>query len=173
MCAELKSELEAQRLIRQITDAFRNVKRPENSGFIHKDCSAGDDEDVSLFYKVRNWETMSSSLIEEGYAAKSFFSPEAFQFFIPAFMIWSIHNLRKSSAFVIDSTIYSLNPYKRNGLDDFSISKYAMLSESQKLAIICFLGFIRDNGKGWADTGAASMALDKFWNAGGECRGRS
>ncbi len=130
-------EAQVEVLIAAIEKAFAGVPFPGDHELLHSSCY--DDNDIKAFYGVTDWRTVSANVIQVEHAALSFFSPEAFQFYLPAFLIWILRNYSTTQAFVVDSTIYSLNPYTGAGLDAFVQSKFALFTCDQRGAVAQFL----------------------------------
>lgn len=150
-------------LIRSIGLAFGKVTHPGDARLLHVDCHE-DDADVRRFYGVENWKAIPDNDLIENYAALSFLSPEGFQFLIPAFMVWSLRQLGNSDAFALDSTIYSLNPFRRGHFNEFVSSRYRKLTKPQLQCVRSFLEFICEWGEGHCDARAAKRALADYWN---------
>ena len=70
-----------------------------------------------------------------------------FRHFIPAYMGFTLHRL-DSGAAAVDSTIWSLAPvfYEDAAIQDFTVSKFASFTESQRAAVIAFLEAVIETG---------------------------
>jgi hypothetical protein len=110
----------------------------------------------------RGWRDVPSKIIDTNNASLCFFSPQAFQYYLPAYLIWVLWNYRTSGSFTVDSTIYSLNP-ESGDTRRFVLSKFSLLAKPQRMAITAFLEFMRDHSDGHADAEAAEDALDSWW----------
>jgi hypothetical protein len=89
--------------------------------------------------------------------ALSFFTPQALNFYLPAFMIASL--LHPKQADVLPSEVCStLNPPKTEDIGNFKV-RMAVFNEGQKRAIQAFLMFARDN----LGIEEARHALHRFW----------
>jgi len=148
------------RLISRIEAAFADAKHPGDGRLLHPQCF--DNSDIRDFYGGVRWRQVPAEVIERNNASLCFFGPEAFRFYLPAFLLWTLRNYRTSDSFTVDSTIYSLDP----GQDDlraFILSKLSALTAPQREAVVAFLEFMRDHSDGHADAEAAARALDSFW----------
>ena len=90
-----------------ITEAFRHTNYPGDDKLLHP--SGNDDSDIISFYGQTSWQGVPDRIIEYENAALSCFSPEAFQFFLPRFMIHALEHY-DSEEIVTDHTIYALSP---------------------------------------------------------------
>ena len=146
-------------IVHLIEAAFARVAHPGDDKLLHPDCR--DDMDIVDFYGGVHWRDVAPDVVISGYAAPSFFSAEGFQFYLPAYMIWALRN-HDGPEIAIESTLIALDPGERDdALHDFQVSKFALITPRQRLAIVAFLEVFRDV----EDRGQyASLALDHYWN---------
>jgi hypothetical protein len=146
----------------QIDAAFGDARRPPDDQLLHERCM--DDNDIVRLYPVPHWREMPDDLVETEYAALSFLSPDGFRHFIPAYMGFTLRRL-DSGAAAVDSTIWSLAPvfYEDAAIQDFTVSKFATLSEPQREAIVAFLEAVIEIGDDYV-TEQAGKALS-WWRA--------
>ena len=77
---------------------------------------------------LRDWRALSDEFIVRNYATPSGFSAEAFQYHMPAFMVWSLKH-HDSIEYTPESTLRALDPDAYGeGLRDFQLSKFALLN---------------------------------------------
>ncbi len=142
-----------------IEAAFAPVAHPGDDRLLHPDCR--DDMDIVDFYGGIHWRDVASDVVISAYAAPCFFSPEGFQFYLPAFMIWALRN-HDCPEMAVESTLTALDPSERDDqLHDFQVSKFALITPRQRLAIVAFLKVfldVEDRGQ------YARLALDHYWN---------
>ena len=146
----------------QIDAAFRAARRPPDDELLHEQCM--DDNDIVRLYPVQHWRELPDELVESEYAALSFLSPDGFRHFIPAYMGFTLRRL-DSGAAAVDSTIWSLAPvfYEDPAIQDFTVSKYASFTESQRAAVIAFLEAVIETGDDYvADQAAKALS---WWRA--------
>lgn len=151
--------------IREIEDAFAGLTPPGDAALLHPQCM--DDGDVVDFYGAVDRRDLSDEAIIGNYAAPSFFSAEAFRYYMPAFMIWAL-NHADSIEYAPESTLRAFDPTSFDGspsLYDFQVSKYALFSAPQRRAVIRFLeAFAPD-----PDLGPIARAgLANYWRRAGE-----
>ena len=95
-------------IVNEIKGAFTDVPHPGDDLMLHPQCM--DDNDVEEFYGGIHWHDVPGEIIERNNASLCFFSPEAYRFYLPAYLIWVLNNFATSNSFTLDSTIYSLAP---------------------------------------------------------------
>lgn len=144
--------------IAEIEAAFAGLEPPGDDALLHPQCR--DDGDIVDFYGEVDRRDLSDEVIIRSYAAPSFFSAEAFRYYMPAFMIWSLAHA-DSVEFAPESTICAFDP---DGTDptlrDFQVSKFALFDAAQRTAVIRFLKtFARHPDLG----SLARAALDNYW----------
>jgi len=146
----------------QIDAAFGDASRPPDDELLHEQCM--DDSDIVRLYPVQHWRELPDELVESEYAALSFLSPDGFRHFIPAYMGFTLRRL-DSGAAAVDSTIWSLAPvfYEDPAIQDFTVSKFASFTESQRAAVIAFLEAVIETGDDYvADQAAKALS---WWRA--------
>ncbi len=148
-------------VIRQIEQAFADVAYPGDDEMLHPDCM--DDMDIAAYYGSVSWADLPATTIAQESAALSFVSPAGFQFLLPAYMIWTLRNLTSGWASV-EHTIWSLHPgWSRPELHDFQVSKFALISDEQRKAIIAFLAALAEEADDLGDD--ARSALESHWQS--------
>ena len=147
--------------IAEIEAAFAGLAPPGDDRLLHPQCM--DDGDVADFYGPLDRGQLTDDAITRNYAAPSFFSAEAFQYYMPAFMIWSL-NHHDAIEYAPEATIRAFDPTSDDpGLYDFQVSKFALFTERQRAAVIQFLrAFSTDPDLG----PIAEDALMNFWLRG-------
>jgi hypothetical protein len=147
-----------QATIVEIEDAFSGLDPPGDAQLLHPQCM--DDGDIADFYGELDRRQLSDDTIIGNYAAPSFFSAEAFQYYMPAFMIWSLRH-HDTIEYAPESTLRALDPTSGGpGLYEFQVSKYALFTRRQRAAVIRFLQVFSSD----PDLGPiADDALINYW----------
>ena len=126
-----------QTAIEQIESAFAGLAPPGDDKLLHPRCM--DDGDIVDFYGAPDWRRVSDETVIANYAAPSFFSAEAFQYYMPAFMVWSLRH-HDTIEYAPESTIHALDPTSGGeAMRAFQMSKYALFMPAQRQAVIRFL----------------------------------
>ena len=148
-------------VMRAIEMAFADNPYPADKGLLHPQCM--DDEDIRDFYGRTTWLNIPGEVIDRNNASLCFFSPEAYRFYLPAYLIWALRNFDSSDSFTVDSTIYSLTPGEGD-LRRFSLSKFALLDVDQRRAVLDFLKYLAEHGGGMVDQHAVQKAI-AYWSS--------
>lgn len=83
----------------------------------------------------QNWKEISGEIINYNYCSLPFFSPEGFQFILPAYMIYALEHLESN---VLDFVVYSLTaPLTSDRSTQFFLSKVDRFTNQQREAIGC------------------------------------
>ncbi len=145
-------------LVREIGEAFAGCAQPSDDELLHPDCM--DDVDVLEFYGGVRWQDMTDEMIVYGYAAPTAFSPKAFQYYLPAYLIWTLNNL-DSTEYAAESILLALDPgTEAEMLHDFRKSKFSLFTPAQVAVIKKFLWHVSTH----PDLGAiADRALVNYW----------
>lgn len=134
-----KHHLEA--LKQKIFASFENVPYPKGRIAPHEcdECN-----DVCKTFKNKNWKTISPEILEVNHGIIPLFSPEAFQYFLPAYLNFSLNNFYEYDT-VCQFTIYSISPSNKeiNELLDYWRSRFVHFSHEQMSCIYEFLDLAR------------------------------
>ena len=154
------SKPQARALIAEIEDAFGALEPPGDQALLHPQCM--DDVDTCHFYGAPRWQEVTAEILVPGYAAPSFFSAEAFRYYMPAYMVWALEN-PDSPEMAVESAIRAFDPsYDDPRLTAFQRSKFVLFDSAQRRTIIHFLEAFAASGDG-ALEGMARAALDAVW----------
>lgn len=142
-----------------IETAFAELHPPGDERLLHPRCM--DDGDIADFYGAPDWRDLEEESIVRNYAAPSFFSAEAFQYYMPAFMVWSLRHA-DSPEYAVEATLLAFDPDAAGeALRAFQLSKFVLFSDAQRRAVVCFLEtFAQDSGLG----SLAGAALRSHWS---------
>ncbi|MDH3738602.1 MAG: hypothetical protein OER92_05360, partial [Alphaproteobacteria bacterium] len=96
-----------ENLIEDINAAFAGLAPPGDDKLLHPECM--DDVDVLDFYGGLKREDLSDERVVYNYAALTAFSAEAFQYYLPRYMVWTLEN-RDSIEIAAESLLLALDP---------------------------------------------------------------
>lgn len=124
--------MQKDELISQIEEAFKDVPYPGDENIVDDPNHCPECEEVSEAFKGKHWKEVVSSL--HSFPDNIYLlTPEAYQFYLPAFLIYSI--LKDESDMRVDFTIHSFSFAKfRSQIELFSIE--------QKKVIKAFLEYM-------------------------------
>lgn len=143
--------------VEEIEAAFGGLAPPGDDALLHPQCR--DDNDIAEFYGAPDWRDLSDDFLVRNYAAPSFFSAEAFRYYLPAFMLWSLKNA-ESPEYLAEATLRAFDPGPAGApLHDFQASKFALFDSAQRRAVVAFLEAFR----GEAELGEIAQAALKYW----------
>lgn len=149
----------ADTLIAEIKQAFSATRMPSDDELLHPDCM--DDVDILEFYGGVEWQSLSDHQIVYSYAALTAFSALAFQYYLPAYLIWTLRN-KDSVEYASESTLLALDPgTEKEMLHDFRKSKFSRLDQAQVAVIRKFLQTLLEHD----DLGPLALsALENYWS---------
>lgn len=143
----------------QIEAAFGDLTPPGDDALLHPQCR--DDNDIAEFYGGPSRRDLSDAFLLRNYAAPSFFSAEAFRYYLPAFMAWSLKNA-ESPEYLAEATLRAFDPgAPGDPLHDFAVSKFALFDQAQRRAVVAFLEAFREEPELGEIAGAA---LAYYWS---------
>lgn len=173
-------------LVEQIERAFANVPYPGDNGICAGLTDAerrlGTEEaEVEAAFRGRFWRDVPAEVIEHHYASLSLFSPQAYHFYLPAYMLAALGVLRRPPDHphvgyaIKDAVIWSLTPPKsQDSATEWFLGRVTGFSSEQKAAIRAFLHWM-DKESGGIEMASdpsktkrlndAARALRRYWEA--------
>ena len=128
----------------QIREAFANVPYPGDDDLVGHKCE--ECKEVEARFKGQAWQELSSDTIDSYYFALSLFTPPAFRYYLPAFMIFTLENLDSGSS-AVDTTVFSLCPLDSDN-DSFQFIRVRCdaITTRQKDVVRVFLRVVEGHG---------------------------
>ena len=117
-----------------IEAAWAGIERPADAELLHP--RAFDDNDLRSLYGGTTWRDLADAPADRppDDAAPSFLSAVGYRYFLAGYLVWILRHPDSPYA-VVDSTIWGLTP-PGNELHEFVVSKYALVDEPQRQAIV-------------------------------------
>jgi hypothetical protein len=138
----------AEQLRQQVTEAFGHVLRPAREDIATHQCS--ECERLRDDFDAVEWQTAPAALLEEHATDLPLFTPEAWCYFLPAYILHALE-VRHPDSIFLDFLVYELD-FRLNdeALSHPSLRKWAedrvqIFSEQQVAAIIAFLQLLIAN----------------------------
>ncbi len=123
--------MEAAAVIRQIEDAWGDVLYPGDDHIFTPDSY--DDEDIVNYFGGTTWRGHDPAKLRAHSSAFTFFTPEAFHYWLPAFMIAAIQNPEEADV-VVNRIPWSLS-------DDYAAKRWSLFKAGQRKAVGAYLRF--------------------------------
>ena len=113
-----KEQLET--LKRKVINAFTNVSCPKGNVTT---CKWDECRDLNKDFSGKNWKRIEPELIRKNHDKLSFFLPEAFHYFFPAYLIYSLENFHYEYFYypyddTCEYTIYAVIPQQNHSEND-------------------------------------------------------
>lgn len=135
-------------VIELIEDAWREVPYPGDDQIFTP--NSYDDEDIGDYFRGTTWRGHSPLALRCHSSAFTFFTPQAFHYWLPAFLIAAIQNPEEADV-VVDYIPWSLS-------DQYAAERWPLFSRTQKQAVAAYLR-LQIGKYGDSDTADARMAL--------------
>lgn len=158
-------------LNRLIDKAFARVRYPGDTALLHPSYSGANAEVRGFQGKAwtSDWRRIPREVVEENYCSLLFFSPQAFRFFLPAYMSCALtagNGDRTSS--VLSFTLYCLNPeVNEQAFLEHFLGQVRGFIAQQKEAVRSFLELIRDEHHDESLRREAVDGLKRYWAGNG------
>ncbi|MDX1710961.1 MAG: DUF6714 family protein [Rhodovibrionaceae bacterium] len=138
---------------RQIEAAFAAAEQPGDGELLHPQCM--DDVDILSFYSdaacnaafggAPHWREVPDATIVYEYAALTAFSPKAFRFYLPAYLLYTLAHYADPE-YAAESTLRALDPgTDKEMLHGFMASHYALLDAAETDAVVAFLELMAED----------------------------
>lgn len=127
-----------------IREAFADVPYPGDERIAYNEQGLFDLEAIEITEDFRgyHWTEVNRAVLGYCLSALSFFSAEARQFYLPAYLLAALD----CHDGIRDSVLFNLGP-SEGDLADWRESRDARLTPIQKAAVRCFLEYIRDTSE--------------------------
>jgi len=138
-----------------VLELIAQIRRAFSDGFSFKTPSKGRlttsryDEGIHDFFTGREWSSLSPVEVRKYVAALSFFTPEAFCYYLPAFMLAEL--LDAETADVAGQfVVYAFAKPQPNYLVSYD-ARIALFTQVQKQAVLAFLDYMQEKYGGLED----------------------
>ena len=124
----------------KIEAAFADVPFPGDDR-IGDDISCGECADIAKYFRGTTWLEHSIEELQKQQSALSFFSPQALQYFLPAYMIASLGHWHEADN-IPSSILYGWLPEKideTEAMRQYRIERQMIFSPAQRAAIAAYL----------------------------------
>ena len=118
-------------IIRQIQDAWRDVAYPGDDKIFRRDSY--DDEDIANYFGGTTWQGHDPVKLRAHSSAFTFFTPEAFHYWLPAFLTAAIENPEEADVIV--------DYIPRSVSNEYAPNRWPLFSLSQRQAVAAYLRF--------------------------------
>lgn len=131
-----------------IERAFADVSMPEDGNITHCPYHCSECGRIAAFFKGRSSGGLTLEEMRAQHVALSLFTPDAFHYFLPAFMLASLGSYEKGD--VIPDAIRFHFECSHEMKSHFAI-RLSKFTPEQREAIIEYLVFMEEKGAGCAD----------------------
>jgi hypothetical protein len=161
----MDSAAKQEHVSRMIKEAFADLSPPTGVDLVTQNTMGYDAErdDITRFFFGRRWQSLSIDELRCEYSAVHFFSPAAYRYFLPAFMLAVVERFDDADL-VTDSLLLTLSPDR-----PLFRSRVAVLSAQQRQAIRAFLEYLRDERRDPRIDPDPSILLRDYWQGPEDC----
>jgi hypothetical protein len=154
----MSQEINRQALVHQIEMAFSDSQYPGDDNLVKKP-EHWESVKIPKILTGKNWKAVSPEEIFELRFNLSHFTPEAFCFYLPAYIISSLN--KDYGGDIIEGVIFSLDPQEEQGdkRNEF-LSKVEKLSTEQKAAVSAFVKFFSETETHLV---SSDLRTQQFW----------
>lgn len=125
-------------LLEIIEGAFENVERPDDKDYTSSKGGEAYEESSEFFGK--DWQSLSPSFLEKYRGVLHWFTPEAFQYYLPAFLKTAVAT-NDQYALYVHTVLFLLRPGP-DGHEEFRKARWSRLTEKQIGALRAWLDWL-------------------------------
>ena len=140
---------------------FPKTDPPPPERITSHDCEECDG--VRDDFRNLKWWSANSELIDDNFDDLPLFTPEAYHYFLPAFLLRALEKFEPDNL-VLQFCIYNLSPTQTPADDPWYSARLNQFAPEEISAISNFLECIRDNEEFYDYHADAERGLDKFWH---------
>jgi hypothetical protein len=141
--------MEAAPVIHQIDDAWRDVPYPGDEHIFTPDSY--DDEDIVNYFGGTTWQGHTPANLRAHSSAFTFFTPEAFHYWLPAFMIAAIQNPEEADV-ICEYIPWSVS-------NQYASERWPLFTASQRQAVATYLRFQIEKWPNGAEDERKALAI--------------
>jgi hypothetical protein len=135
---------------------FSDTSYPGDKNIVEHESLEGDE--VLNVFSGKHWKQLTADTIDYHHDILPIISPEAFRFYLPAYLIFTLDNFSSDSN-AVDHTVFGLCPPRpQNPLFEHFVSRMNVLTLEQKRAVKSFLELVKPEYKK-----EVSHALKVYW----------
>jgi len=145
-------------LARLVEDAFAETPYPGDETIVGHHCE--ECCEIGVEFIGADWRSVDPDFLRYYHAAPSLFSPEAFRYFFPAYVLC---DLAGNSAFTSSGSFhlsYGVEP--GHEAHERSLARWKIFSDRERCALIAYLELAWDDGKSF-EAENLRIALDSYW----------
>jgi Family of unknown function (DUF6714) len=152
-------------LVNQIQAAFETEPYPGDDRLVN---SRGgyhlEANQIAAAFQGKHWRQLDLRFLFPQRQSLYFFTPEAFRFFLPAYLLASLGGKRVATD-VRETVLFSLMPPKKGSKEwDWFAARIEPLSSEQKMAITEFLKYLQRHFGHRLRFGEIDALLDCYWS---------
>jgi hypothetical protein len=150
---------------KRIIEAFGKVEQPVWENIALHECE--ECRGVRKDFVNVKWSKAGDELLEANYDKLPLFSPAAFQYFLPAYLLYTLKNFDDNFSEVCEFTLFALTPDKNwkeeNGeISSYWIDKFAAFTVEQMACIYGVLELAGQNPIYQSQTTSIERAFDRL-----------
>jgi hypothetical protein len=147
--------MDAPELIAAVEAAFADVAMPADSISDHPD----NDEGTAEYFRGKSWRGHTPERLRRYSIALLAFTPEAFRYYLPAFLIAALNAPEESP---LDSIIFSVSPPKDKPKRPSFWRRWELFSGAQRRVVVQCLKYWSngDHGASWTAARSLEATID-------------
>ena len=146
----------------EVLAAFGELKYPGHDRVLDPDCHPGRIDEVED-YLGREWHTLDDDFLQMHTEGLSFFSHEAFAYYLPAFLLHALQSTHHPG----DADDALINALDAGGPGSsrraWQTARFNAMTQPQRHAVAKVLARIADKSADGFDRQQAGRALDRYW----------
>lgn len=147
----------------EVSAAFEDLKYPGHDRVLDPDSHPGRIDEVEG-YLGREWHTLDDDFLNMHTEGLSFFSRDAFAYYVPAFLLHALRSIHHPGD-AVGSLIHSLDAGRPgSSLRAWKTARFNTMTQPQRIVIAKVLARIAEKSADLSDRKQAATALDRYWH---------
>lgn len=132
----------------EIIKAFNEAEQPAKDNIALHECE--ECRGVRRDFANVKWQQATAQLLESNYDKIPLFSPDAFKYFLPAYLLYTLNNFDNEFSEVCEFTLYAITPGKEwkdkhGNISSYWINRLSSFNFAQMNSIYQFLTLAKQN----------------------------
>jgi hypothetical protein len=154
-----------EQLKSEIVEVFAEVEQPAKDNIVLCECE--ECRGVRKDFTNVKWQEAGGELLKDNYDKIPLFSPEAFNYFLPAYLLYTLNNFDDRFSYVCEYTLYAVTPDKNwrdesGNVSSYWKEKFSLFTPTQMNALYHFLDLAKQNPIYNNDINSIESAFDRL-----------
>jgi hypothetical protein len=156
--------ISAAQLESEINEAFSGAHYPGDDNVAYDQTSGHlEGSAVAAKFRGKSWQALNTGFLRRNADSIFFFSPAGYVYFLPAFMLATIHDFKRADMIPLN-TVVSLSPSLSQAQSETFSARIRGLTLEQRKVVARFLAYLDRLYADYFPGGEPRIALEESWS---------